>query len=355
MPNGTNIGNAQSHGNVNDTTNTFGTISLLHAVDTTTPVEFPMKKGFHTLEIVPEDFMEPKIDTTATLTDTTAIVEIPATDTETVEKIETVVAEETAQVDTVVAETPAVEEQKPFTEFDEKVFRINYTKIGDIDNGWMFWGLLLCFVTYCITKIIFPKRMESVFSHALQYNFAEKEFHKSNENSQIVTFVMNFLFAFCMGLFAFFALKINYNWEFSTIKEILFTLSFTLFFLLLYFFKKQFYHIVAIIFDREPYAQECSFNIYLINRVLGICLFPINIALAFVKPTVISSETLLIIGYVIIGFFYIFRIFREFQISKKNRVSLFYIFLYFCMLEILPILLLIKVLTSIVFVEFSSL
>ena len=233
MPNGTNIGNAQSHGNVNDTTNTFGTISLLHAVDTTTPVEFPMKKGFHTLEIVPEDFMEPKVDTTATLTDTTAIVEIPATDTETVQKIETVVAEETAQVDTVVAETPAVEEQKPFTEFDEKVFRINYTKIGDIDNGWMFWGLLLCFVTYCMTKIIFPKRMESVFSHALQYNFAEKEFHKSNENSQIVTFVMNFLFAFCMGLFAFFALKINYNWEFSTIKEILFTLSFTLFFLLL--------------------------------------------------------------------------------------------------------------------------
>ena len=68
------------------------------------------------MEIVPEDFMEPKVDTTATLTDTTAIVEIPATDTETVQKIETVVAEETAQVDTVVAETPAVEEQKPFIE-----------------------------------------------------------------------------------------------------------------------------------------------------------------------------------------------------------------------------------------------
>ena len=355
MPNGTNIGNAQSHGNVNDTTNTFGTISLLHAVDTTTPVEFPMKKGFHTLEIVPEDFMEPKVDTTATLTDTTVVAEIPISETDTVEKNETVVAEETTQVDTVVAEIPAVEEQKSFAEFDEEVFRINYTKVGDIDNGWMFWGLLLCFVTYCITKIIFPKRMESVFSHALRYNFAEKEFHKSNENSQIVTFVVNFLFAFCMGLFAFFALKINYNWDFSTVKEIILTMSFTLFFLLLYFFKKQFYRIVAIIFDREPYAQECSFNIYLINRVLGICLFPINIALAFIKPTVISSETLLIIGYIIIGFFYIFKIFREFQISRKNRVSLFYIFLYFCTLEILPILLLIKVLTSIVFVEFSSL
>ena len=355
MPNDTNIGNAQSHENVNDTTNTFGTISLLHAVDTTTPVEFPMKKGFHTLEIVPEDFMEPKVDTTATLTDTTVVAEIPVAETDTVEKNETVVAEETTQVDTVVAEVPAVEEQKSFAEFDDEVFRINYTKVGDIDNGWMFWGLLLCFVTYCMTKIIFPKRMESVFSHALQYNFAEKEFHKSNENSQIVTFVMNFLFAFCMGLFAFFALKTNYNWDFSTVKEIIFTMSFTLFFLLLYFFKKQFYRLVAIIFDREPYAQECSFNIYLINRVLGICLFPINIALAFIKPTIISTETLLIIGYIIIGFFYIFKIFREIQISKKNRVSLFYIFLYFCTLEILPILLLIKVLTSIVFVEFSSL
>ncbi len=323
-------------------TNTFGNISLTTHADTTTRIELPVKKGYSVLEITPDDFN----DSIMELADTNVVIDTA------IAKAEQVPVQATDSAQVTEQESA---KDKPFTEFDEKVFRINYTKIGQIENGWMFWSILASLIVLGITKILFKKRTESIFSHTFNYNFAQKEFHKAGENSQLATIILQCLFAFNAGLFVFFALKINFDWEITVGQSIIRTGILTAAILLLYFIKKIFFLFLAGIFDRYEYAKECVFNIYLFNRALGICLYPIIIALAFVKPTIISHNLLLIIGYTVIGAFYLYRIFREIQISIKNRISIFYIFLYFCTLEILPILLLVKILTSIVFVEFNTL
>ena len=337
MPNTTNTSGA---GSISDSTNnTLGVISLQNTVDTATLIEFPLQKGFSSLEITPAD-----------LGDTTYVVEPVTVSQDTVKAViksdENEIAPEQKTVDSVPA-------KKSFTEFDEKVFRINYVKLGEIDNGWMFWALLLSFVIYSIARIIFPNRTESLFKNVFNYNFAQKEFHKSGEHTQLVTFIMQILFSFVAGMFIFFALKHEYNWNITDVQEFSRVGMLTIAIFILYFLKKLLYLLVADIFARREYARECIFNVYLINRALGICLFPIVVALAFVKPTIISAGTLLVIGYIVIGFFYVYRIFREFQVSVKNRVSLIYIFLYFCTLEILPIMLLVKLIVSVIFVEFN--
>lgn len=324
--------------------NTFGQISLFSAADTTTRIEFPVKKGCSTLEVTPADFN----DSLATAQQDTTI----ASTADTIAMATDSVQETVAVVETVdTTQQEVVQKDVPFTEFDDKVFRINYTKIGQMENGWMFWSLLASLIVLGITKIVFKKRTESIFSHAFNFNFAQKEFHKAGENSQLATTILQCIFAFNLGLFTFFAFKINLDWELTTLQTIFRTGIFTGCFLVLYFCKKLLYYLIAGIFDRYEYAHECIFNVYLFNRALGICLYPIVIALAFVKASIIAPNVLLIIGYVVIGLFYLFRLYREFQISLKNRISLFYIFLYFCTLEFLPIMLLVKFITSIVFTE----
>lgn len=326
----------------------FGRISLLTEGDTIPKLDLPMQRGFSTLELTPEDMGDTiYVDSSQKTVDTSfALAQDVKTDT-------IIVSQDMV---TTAPQEKKVENTRPLAEFDEKVLRINYTKVGDIENGWMFWALLLSLVVLGVSKLIFPKRTgSSLFTYVFNYNFAQKEFYKAVENYQFVTFLMECLFSFNIGLFTFFALREGFGWEVDQMQAIVRTLILTVFFFAIYFLKKLFYLFVANIFDKEEYARECNFNVYLYNSAIMVCLYPLLIALAFLKTEIISTNTLLIIGYCIIGFFYILRLFREFQISRKNRVSVFYIFLYFCTLEILPILILVKIITSIVFAEFRAL
>lgn len=344
MPNekSTHDGQLTNEGSHISSANTFGDISLLDAVDTVKAIEFPIQRGYSTLEITPEDFADTLAKVDSTFQDSVIVTQVAS------KPIEKKITTEAP---------PKVEkpEKNSFTEFDEHVLRINYTKVGDIENGWIFWAFLICFIIYSITKAIFHKQSSFIFSQIFNFNFAQKEFHKSSEKTQIATIIFQVLYTFNLGLFGFFALQYYLHWEIETWQAIGRTSVIAFVILVLFFVKKSFFIIISHIFDRVMYARECIFTVYLFNRAIGICLFPILIALAFVDPGILKPNALLIIGYVVIGMFYILRLYREIQISLKNHISIFYIFLYLCTLEILPIMVLVKVFTSIVFPELKVL
>lgn len=75
--------------------------------------------------------------------------------------------------------------------------------------------------------------------------------------------------------------------------------------------------------------------------LLAVFLFPILILYTYQPEN--WKYSLEIAGLILIGIFYIILIIKLFQIFYSKFLALFYIFLYLCMLEILPILLLIRV------------
>lgn len=319
---------------------TFGEISLLDDTDTVSLIDYPVQKGFTTLEMSAEDSID------VNLGDTNTIV---------VKKSQPSIVnlEDTATINQVnVVDT--IEETTPFAEFGDKVLRINYTKIGEFENGWIFWGLLLSLIVCGVTKLKFPKHMSSLASNIFNYHTAQKDFEKTGERSQLMRTIMQVLFAFNGGLLSYFAISYYSGVHYSTAQALAITALCMAIILVLYFLKKLLFYWVAHIFDRISYAEECVFTVYVYNRALGICLYPVVIALAFVDPEIISTTLLLKIGYIVCAIFYLLRIFREIQISLKNKISFFYIFLYLCTLEFLPLMLLVKVLKSIVFTEFLS-
>ncbi len=155
--------------------------------------------------------------------------------------------------------------------------------------------------------------------------------------------IINILFVVNISLFAINVL--NHN-SISSTQEYGFK-EFTLILLgvfLLYIGKVVVIRGLGYIFKGSNESKEYIFTTFLYNKNLGLFLFPVIIALPFVQP--FAVEWLMYIGVSMISFFYILRIARGLKILFRKHVSIFYMILYLCALEIFPLLMIYKLLVG---------
>lgn len=99
--------------------------------------------------------------------------------------------------------------------------------------------------------------------------------------------------------------------------------------------------VIGFLFEMRESAQEYIYNIILFNKTVGLVLFPIVLCLSYAQQ--IPQKWLVGAG---IGCWAIVLIYRLLRLSviglAVRRVSLFYIILYLCTLEILPFVILVK-------------
>lgn len=235
-------------------------------------------------------------------------------------------------------------EIKEFTqEVKEKVFVINYKQINETTNNWMFWLLLGVLVLFGWSRLFYKKQLDLLLSSVLHYNFAIKSIRNTSENSQSFSNILQFIFSVNIALFSYQIFNYFSPTSITGIKAIGIVLAVCIGFLLMYGIKDFLYRMLGFVFNEPAYTYEYLFNVHLYNRVLGIFLFPVVISFAFVQKHVIDHKLILYAGALLIITFFIFRIIRGIQISIKANVSILYMFLYFCTLEILPIAVLVKV------------
>ncbi|MDB5201608.1 MAG: hypothetical protein JWQ27_1017 [Ferruginibacter sp.] len=92
------------------------------------------------------------------------------------------------------------------------------------------------------------------------------------------------------------------------------------------------------------FSQEAdiyTFIIFLINKIIGICLVPIVVVLAFADPVV--QTVFVTLSFIVVGLLLLMRFFRAFGLLQNRvKVSRFHFFLYIFSLEILPLFLIYK-------------
>ncbi|MEM9545716.1 MAG: DUF4271 domain-containing protein [Bacteroidota bacterium] len=110
----------------------------------------------------------------------------------------------------------------------------------------------------------------------------------------------------------------------------------------IYLTRHLFLTILGRIFPIKKDSQLFGFTIQTFNIFLGILLIPFNLIIAFGPLN--ATVPLIYIGLVIIGILTLLRTFRGFLIASSYiQSNLFHFLLYLCTFEILPILLLIKI------------
>jgi hypothetical protein len=100
-----------------------------------------------------------------------------------------------------------------------------------------------------------------------------------------------------------------------------------------------------IFYGRSEKVSNFVYNIFLMNNISGIVLIPIVIFTAYFS--IIPRPAILTTSAIILIFIYLYRMLRAFRISSgEGGVSRLYFFVYLCSLELLPFLVIFKVITG---------
>jgi hypothetical protein len=110
---------------------------------------------------------------------------------------------------------------------------------------------------------------------------------------------------------------------------------------LIYFVKIIFLKIFAFILDKQEILAEYNFIIFLVNQFLGVVLIPVIIFIAYGPRSYLSGFVFL--GAVLFVITFFLRVGKGLSaVLERGEASLFYLILYLCTLEFLPLLIGIK-------------
>ena len=139
----------------------------------------------------------------------------------------------------------------------------------------------------------------------------------------------------------YFLLKVNSYYNYYNLdSEIAFYMQVLLILLIVYSLKFISLISISTVFNSKEIVEEYINHVFFSLRAVGIFLFPILVLLEFSK---INALPILFSGLFICLIFYSIRVSRGILILVSEKsISISHIFLYFCSLEILPLMVIVK-------------
>lgn len=212
-------------------------------------------------------------------------------------------------------------------------------KINRVNTDWLTLLLLLVLVLFATVRTSYSKYLVNLFQSIFNYSTSFRMFREKNYSALHAAFRLELYFYITFSVFLF--QVVNYfhlDFSYSNFKLYLVCLGAVLAYFLL---KKLVYNILGSVFEGVNETREYLFNMDNYNRTAGLFLFPIVALIAFypaddpLLPVFLGGLTVLI--------FYIFLLQRGVSILLKKQFSIFYLFLYLCSLEFLPLFLIYKI------------
>ena len=220
----------------------------------------------------------------------------------------------------------------------------NNTKTEFQVGDWIIGVVLFSAFVFAWIKMFYNRNYQNIIKSGINYQYAYKLVKEGNSVSYRVNTFLNFVFYMNFAMFLFLSIKLlGYDVKLQEWK--IYLLIFSLL-LIIYTGKSFVFNILGFIFNNKSSVNEYITNIGIYNKILGVFLFPIIIAIPYISLQ--FKLPLMYIGIIAIGLSLIFRFLRAFQIAFKIKLSIFYLILYLCALEILPILIIGKMINNIV-------
>jgi len=207
--------------------------------------------------------------------------------------------------------------------------------------------IMLIFITIILLFIwikIFYNKFFTILSNSIaSYQLSAKVFHEKNVLLKRVSMVLDVIYLIVLTVFLY---------EFFTFRNLtlLQMTSFNLFLLLFNIIilftvtRGLIIRLFNFLFQTESIVSEYVHNNFIVNKSIGILLFPLVFAACYIPESMV--HILLWAGVLILGAGLIFKIIRGYQIIIRKDVLFIYLILYLCTLEILPLLLGYKVFMS---------
>ncbi len=210
------------------------------------------------------------------------------------------------------------------------------------NESWLLPVFIVSILIIVWVKIYYQRFLNQVIQTVINYQLSLKLLRERNIIIRRLFTLLNIHFVIIVALFLFF-----YNQKFGLLIGLDGLKGFGLILAGVFIFNIGRYvlqRIVAYIFDCTPIVKEYLHNVFLINKNIGLLLLPLTIIAVYLGSPV--DKYLLLIGLITLIISIIYQFIRGFTLILKKGVLLFYSILYFCTLEILPVILGIKFLIS---------
>ena len=206
------------------------------------------------------------------------------------------------------------------------------------NHDWMTILLLVAFVLMVSVRAGFQKYFGTLFRSVVNYSTSFRMFREKNDSFLHAAFRLEVLYYIIFSVFIYQVL-VMLQFEHQT-NGILFYGKIAGFIVFYYLLKKFVYWLIGIAFASGTETSEFLFNIDNYNRAASIVLLPV-VALVAYSPFE-EPQIIIFLGIIVTGFFYLMLLWRGALILLKKQFSIFYLFLYLCTLEFLPLLLIYK-------------
>jgi len=208
-------------------------------------------------------------------------------------------------------------------------------------TDWITILLLVCLLLFAWIQTVSHKRFAQIFKAVMQPHSVNQLEREGNLFRERITLSLGAIYYIVGSVFIFQLFN-----AFYTLPGEIDNLSFTALILGVLFsyqmLKSLLIYTSGIIFKTAESSRYYQLNTLIFNQITGIVIFPFAIMALYWENT-----TFLIIGGVIVSLLFGYRLFRGILTGMANKnYNLLYLFLYLCTLEILPLLLLLKVISK---------
>ena len=213
-------------------------------------------------------------------------------------------------------------------------------QVNQVSNDWLTLIILLVVVLMASVRTIWHKYLGRLFHSVINASSSDRLFEEKNSSVSLGIFQLDIIFYLVLSIFIYQWINF-YPYDFTYRHFVLYGLSLAsvVFYFLL---KKIIYRFAGFLVKKQGETEEYLFTMNNFNRITGLVLFPVIILIAYAPFR--REEVLFITGGFIVISLYFLLIVRGFVTLVKKQFSIFYLFLYFCTLEFLPLVLLYNVL-----------
>lgn len=232
--------------------------------------------------------------------------------------------------------SPVVKKKPP----ENKVILMQGSKKTVANPDVIFYILVFILFFLGLIKTSFPKYFDSIFTLSFQATFRQTQTREQMAQNFFPAFMLNILFILCGGLFITLFAKSN-QWSELPFWE-LFVYATTIL-LIIYLIKYMVISFTGWVFNAKEAAAEYRFVVFLINKLMGILMIPLLFLIAYADVKTRSVAVTIVIC--LAAFSLIIRYLVSLARIRKNlSITAFHFFIYLCAVEIMPLLVIYKVL-----------
>jgi hypothetical protein len=201
----------------------------------------------------------------------------------------------------------------------------------------IFFIFIFGLIILTLSKVYYKNYIKNIFTSSYNYRSSISFQRDNTKTPKMIRHLHNLNYIISFSSFITISIiKLNII-PIINILGLIFAISIILF--LLFSFHKIINFIVGNLFYTTSVSSEYNFNLSIFNQMTGIIFIPVLLAISFSGFPIFFIITGISTYFIIL----IMRILRLLKINFENNISLFYLFLYLCTLEIIPILVLYKV------------